>query len=181
MNIPAFAASRHIFSSRAYVARFFLLWFATITVFIWLININLLAYILKSPALSPGGKLVFIGNAYVNYFKYLDNPVALSSVIFSLLVALNFTLLLYLWKERKRRNSIVKNNAGVFAAMIGSHCISCGTSLVAPLITAVAGSGAYFSAERANAGILLATTANVIGIALVLWSIQKVSKGIQRL
>lgn len=175
----AYVVAKQVLSSRTYLFRFLLLWFATITVFIWLININLLAYILSSPVLTAGGKIAFIANAYANYFKYLDNPVALSSVIFSLLVALNFTMLMYLWKEGKRRDAMAKSNAGAFVAMIGSHCVSCGTSLVAPLITAVAGSGAYFSAERANAGLLLATAANVLGIALVMWSVHRLTKRIQ--
>ncbi len=171
----AYVVTKQVLSTRSYLWRFLVIWFATVTVFIWLININLLAYILSSPVLDAAGKLNFIAGAYVNYFKYLNNPVALSSVVFSLLVAINFTLLIYLWWERKRRSNIIKSNAGAFAAMLGSHCISCGTSLIAPLITAVAGPGAYFSAERANAGILLATAANVLGIALVLWSIHKVT------
>ncbi len=171
----AYAVTKQVLGSKPYLWRFALIWFATVTVFIWLININLLVYILSSPVLDGAGKLSFIGGAYVNYFKYLNNPVALSSVIFSLLVALNFTLLIYLWREGKRRSSMAISNAGAFAAMLGSHCISCGTSLVAPLITAVAGPSAYFSAERANAGILLATAANVLGIALVVWSIHAVA------
>lgn len=177
--INTYAATKQVLSSRPYLIRFMLFWFATITVFIWLVNINLLAYILSSPVLSASGKVAFIGSAYVNYFKYLDNPAALSSVIFSLLAALNFTLLLYAWREGKRRSNMSKSDAGAFTAMIGSHCISCGTSLVAPLVTAVAGSGAYFSAERANAGIMLATAANILGIALVLWSIHKVARRIK--
>ena len=174
-----YAVTKRVLAQRPYLVRFLLLWFATVTTFIWLININLLAYILSSPVLSGSGKVAFIASTYVNFFKYLDNPVALSSAVFSLLVALNFTLLLFLWKEGKRRKIMSTSNAGAFAAMIGSHCISCGTSLVAPLITAVAGPSAYFSAERATTGLLFATAANVLGIALVLWSIHQVAKRIQ--
>lgn len=174
-----YAVTKRVLEQWHYLIRFLLLWFATVTIFIWLINVNLLAYILSSPALDIAGKLEFISSAYVNYFKYLDNPVALSSVIFSLLVALNFTLLVFLWREGKRRNAMATSNAGAFTAMIGSHCISYGTSLVAPLITAVAGPSAYFSAERANAGQLLATAANVLGICIVLWSIHYVAKRIR--
>lgn len=164
---------------RSYLGRFILIWFTTVTVFIWLININLLAYILASPMIGLSEKLSFIGNSYVNYFRYLDNPVALSSVIFSLLVAINFTLLVFLWREGTRRSAMATSNAGAFVAMVGSHCISCGTSLVAPLITAVAGPSAYFSAERATAGQLLATAANILGICIVLWSIHYVAKRIR--
>ena len=170
---------RKVLSDKSYFWRFLLVWFATVTVFIWLININLLAYILSSTVLDAAGKLSFIASAYANYFRYVNNPVALSSVIFSLLVAINFTLLIYAWREGKRRSNMLKTNTGAFVAMLGSHCISCGTSLVAPLITAIVGPSAYFSAERLNAGIIIATAANVLGISLVLWSIYKVSGRIQ--
>lgn len=164
---------------RGYYFRYYLLiWFITVTIFIWLININLLAYIVSSPDLTATGKIGFIASAYVNYFKYLTNPTALTSVIFSLLVSINFTLILYLWKEAKLKNNTAGSNAGAFVAMIGSHCVSCGTSLFAPLVTAVAGSSTFLSAERANASLFLTTAANLLGIALVTWSIRKVTKNI---
>ncbi len=50
---------------------------------------------------------------------------------------------------------------------------------MAPLITAIAGSGAFFSTERANAGILISVAANLLGISLILWSIYKVVGSIQ--
>lgn len=171
--------TKQVLRNKRYLLYFFLLWFVTVTVFIWLININLLAYVLNSPDLTTTVKIGFISSSYVNYFKYLNNPVALSSVIFSVLVAVNFTLLIFLWKEGKQRSNLARSNAGAFAAMIGSHCISCGTSLVAPLITAFAGSGAFLSAERATTSIVIATGANILGIIIILWSIKGVVKRIR--
>lgn len=170
---------KNVLTVKRYTFYLLLIWFATVTVFIWLVNLNLLSYILSSPLLTSAGKAIFVIEAYFNYFRYLDNPVALSSIIFSFLVALNFTLIVFLWKQTKKRSSSLGTNAGTFVAMVGSHCISCGTSLIAPLVTAFAGSGAFFSAERAFAGQAISTVANILGIALVVWSIRTVTHRIR--
>ena len=63
---------------------FLVLWFLTITVFIWAINFNLLAYIVSNPLLAAGEKISFIVDAYANYFRYITNPLAFSSIAFSM-------------------------------------------------------------------------------------------------
>lgn len=173
---------KYVLAKPAYFILFLVFWFLTVTVFIWLLNINLLSYILASPDLSSGAKLSFVTGAYANYFRYFTNPAALSSIVFSLLAAANFTLLFYLWRRGSRIANNAKLNSGALAAMLGSHCISCGTSLLAPVLTALTGSGgAFISAQRANTSLAIATLANLIGVALIVWSIRKVSTSIARL
>lgn len=157
-----------------YILFFMLFWFVTITLFIWIVNLNLLSYILVTPALTGNGKLRFVADAYANYFRYIINPIAFTSIVFSILVALNFTLLVFLWKEAGRRANLAKQNSGAFVAMLGAHCLSCGTSFVAPLLSAFVGSSAYLSTGRANASLVFATAANVVGIILIIWSLFKV-------
>ncbi len=53
-----------------------------------------------------------------------------------------------------------------------------GTSIVVPLITALAGSGAYLSSERLAAAQLIATGANILGIVLIAWSIRGAARRI---
>jgi hypothetical protein len=58
----------------------------------------------------------------------------------------------------------------VLATAIGSHILSCGgTLLLAPLFPALAGTGA-------TANMWLATSANLLGITLVLLAINRTSK-----
>lgn len=144
----------------------------------WLVNINLLAYIISSPVLTAIGKLEFIAAAYGNFF-ILNNPITLSRLVFSVLLAINLVMLIFVWRAGKQRSGAIRNNSGALVAMVGSHCIACGTSLVAPLITALAGSTAYLSAERFAVGQLLATGANILGIILVVWSIRGITKRIK--
>lgn len=175
--MKSYSVIKQILKLRPYSRYFLLIWFITVSVFLWLVNIDLLAYILSSPVLTFIGKIDFIIEAYLNFFK-IDNSISLSRAIFSFLLAINLTLLVFLWRVGKQRLGIVKSNSGALLAMVGSHCVACGTSLVAPLITALAGSGAYFSAERFAATQLIATGANAFGIILVAWSIRGVIKRI---
>lgn len=176
--MSSYSVIKQTLKRRPYFRYFILLWFITISIFLWLININLLAYILGTPVLTPLGKVDFIFDTYFSFFTF-DNPVSLSRLIFSLLLAINLTLLVFLWRAGKQRLGVVKSNSGALIAMIGSHCVACGTSLVAPLVTALAGSGAYLSAERFAATQLLATGANLLGIILIVWSIKGVVRRIK--
>lgn len=168
-----------VITHRPYFRYFLLLWFVTVSMFLWFVNINLLAYIWNSSALTLIGKMDFTLDAYVNFF-IIDNPVSLSRAVFSLLLAINLTLMVFLWKTGKERKGAVKNNGGALVLMVGSHCVACGTAVAAPLITALAGSSGayYFSAERFAATQLLATSANLLGVILIVWSIRSMTRRI---
>src|SRR3990167_5531588 len=98
---------KQILKRRPYFRYFLLLWFITISIFLWFVNVNLLAYILGSPILTPIGKIDFILDRYFNFFT-VDNPVSLSRSTFSLLLAINLTLLVFLWRAGKQRLGAVK-------------------------------------------------------------------------
>lgn len=173
-----YSSVKYVLGQQPYLNYFLWLFFITVSLFIWLVNINLLVYILGSDALAISDKAAMISGAYVNFFLYMDNPVAISRAIFALLIALNTTLLIYLWRESKKRQGMARKNGGALVVMVGSHCIACGASFVAPLVTAIAGSTTYLSAERYAASQLLAMSAYIIGIILILWSIRGAAKSI---
>ncbi|MBA3757511.1 hypothetical protein H0X09_01445 [Candidatus Saccharibacteria bacterium] len=175
--MQSYNVAKQILKRRPYFRYFLLFWFIAISIFLWLVNINLLAYILSSPSLTTVGKFGFIFDTYITFFN-IGNPVNLSRLVFSLLLAINLMLLVFMWRSSKQRLGAVKSNSGALVAMVGSHCVSCGTSIVAPLVTALAGSGAYFSAERFAATQLLATGANILGIILIAWSIRGINRRI---
>ena len=78
---------------------------------------------------------------------------------------------------RNRQSVRLKNvgGAGSVAAIVGSHCIACGGSLLAPFISVIAGSGAFFSAARINTAITISVLINVIAIILIVRSTLKVA------
>ncbi|PLS81791.1 hypothetical protein CYG49_01460 [Candidatus Saccharibacteria bacterium] len=175
--MKSYYTTKQILKQRRYFLSFLLLWFITISVLLWLVNINLLAFILTSPVLTLADKLDFIFDAYINFFT-INNPINLSRFIFSVLLAINLTLLVFLWQVGSQRLGFVKSNSGALVVIIGSNCVACGTSIVAPLVTAIAGSGAYFSAERFAATQLIVTAANILGIVLIVWSIKGIARRI---
>jgi len=70
--------------------------------------------------------------------------------------------------KRKRKAKGAKASAfGSVGAIVGSHCIACGGSFIAPLVTTLAGSGAYFSGARVNTAIALSVGINFIAIVFV--------------
>ena len=59
------------------------------------------------------------------------------------------------------------STVGSVGAIVGSHCIACGGTFIAPLVTTIAGSGAYFSAERINTAVTISVVINAIAILFV--------------
>jgi len=164
MNELRFAWNK--IQSRPY--RFLGIWLVTLWIFFYVTNISLFSEILQNPVLSVFDKISFLLNSFSNIFRYLDDPRVLSIVIFSFIAAVNFILMWAVFKRRKNAaRSSVSSAVGSGAALIGSHCIACGGSLVAPFITTLAGSGAFFSAARVNTAIIISVTVNIVGIIVI--------------
>lgn len=176
--MKSYAIIRQVLGQKPYFRYFLWLWFATVSLFLWVVKINLLVYIASSPILTFVDKIDYILDAYVNFLR-IDNPVALSRIVLSLLLAVSLTLMVYVWQTGEQRREAAKGNGGALVAMVSMHCVACGTSLAAPLITALAGSGAYyFSTERYEATQIVGTGANILGIIIVLWAISGMIKRI---
>jgi len=148
--------------------RFLGIWFVTLWVFFYVTNISLFTEILQSPVLSVSDKISFLVDSFNNIFRYLDDPRVLSVVVFSLIAAINFVLMWAVFKRKQQTaRSSMSSAVGSGAALIGSHCIACGGSLIAPFITTLAGSGAFFSAARVNTAIFISVAVNVVGIIVI--------------
>lgn len=176
--MKSYAVVKQVLRQKPYMRYFFLLWFATVSLFLWFVKINLLVYIASSSVLTFIDKIDYVLDAYVNFLR-IDGPVSLSRIVLSLLLAVSLTLMVFVWQTGKRRREAAKGSSGSLVAMVATHCVACGTSLAAPLVTALAGSGAYyFSAERYAATQAVAIGANTLGIVIVLWAIRGMAKRI---
>lgn len=111
-------------------------------------------------------KLQFQIESFTSILAGSSNIRVLSLIVFSFVTAVNLTLLFHVMR-RKRNAKSATSTLGSFGAVIGSHCIACGGSFLAPLITTIAGSGAFFSAARANTAILISVVANITAIVIV--------------
>lgn len=156
-------------------------WFLILTLFLWLPQINLAAYILTQAPLDFVGKLSFFLDYYGRVLSGISNPTVLTMVIFSLLTTISILMLIFMIRTSKRiklqYHSHGKAFSGVAAVAVGSHILSCGgTLLLASIFPAFSGTSAVLGGTGANVNLWLATTANVIGISIVLYTIRKLCR-----
>lgn len=173
----SYRLSLQLLRQPGFVVRLLVIWAAVLAVFLWINRINLLLYIFTQSPLPLVGKILFFLGVYPAVVVNISNPVVLSTVIFAFLTAMNLLLL----AAMIRFDNQVKANRGVQAqaltAAAGSHILSCGgTLLLSPLFPALAGAGALVGGGPAVAvNIGLGTFANIIGILIMVRSINKLS------
>ncbi len=163
-----------------YLLRFVFLWLIVLGIFLWINRINLLIYIFTQSPLSVVDKILFVMSAYLKALVYALNPIVFSTLVFSLLTSLNLVLLTVMVRLDSGVKRVSGSQAGALGAAAGSHILSCGgTLLLSPLFPALAGAGAVIS-EGPGVGInvVLATFANLIGIAIMIRSINKMSNDV---
>lgn len=160
-----------------------LIWFLVITLFLWLPQVNLLAYIFTQAPMDTASKFGFFIEYYGRVLSGIGNPIILSLIIFSILTALSVVLLIYLIRNSKGSGSHYhgsgKAYSGVAAAAVGSHILSCGGTLfLASLFPAFSSSSTIIGGSGVVINIWMSTVANLIGISIVLYTINKLSKAI---
>jgi hypothetical protein len=163
------AASRIVFRNRAYAWVLALAWLITLTLFLLISRSSVIVYMLLSNQFSVATKLSFMWSVYRNYFTYLASPIVFTAFVFTLLAALNITLLIYMARALQQRGSRA-GSAGAAGAVIVSHVLSCGSSLLAPFFSALAGSSAYNDPGRYAVAAGFGTILNIVGLILILRS-----------
>lgn len=174
---------RSILGLPGYKPLLVLLWLLILTLFLWLPQANLLSYIVTQAPLDASDKLSFFLNYYTNVLSNIGNPIVLSMVVFSMLTAVSIVLLFFMIRASKRlkvgHRGHGKAYSGVAAAAVGSHVLSCGgTLLLASVFPAFSGTSAVLGGSGVTVNLWLSTGANLIGIAIVLYTINKLAKDI---
>lgn len=172
-----------VLSQPGYKTLLVLVWFLVITLFLWLPQLNLLAYIFTQAPIDTTSKLSFFFEYYGRVLSGISNPIIFSLITFSVLTALSIVLLVYLVRASRASSSHFhgtgKAYSGVAAAAVGSHVLSCGgTLLLASLFPAFSGTSTIIGGSGVTINIWLSTTANLIGTGIVLYTIRKISKDI---
>lgn len=170
-------ASKIAFQSKGYLGVLFLSWLAVLTLFLGLSRSSVIAYMLLNPQFSALTKLTFLWDIYRNFFAYLFSPLVFTAFLFTVLAALNITLLMYMARAMERRAS-AKGSLGAAGAVIASHVLSCGSSLLAPFFSALAGSSAYNDPTRLQIAGLFGLTLNLVGLILITRSTTSVARHI---
>jgi hypothetical protein len=140
----------------------------TLWVLLWFFNLNLLWTVWSSPQVNWFDKLSLPLAGFQSLVTNFDSWPAAIVGLFAVLSGINLALLVFVLRYRGRGATLAtgsKNLGGLIAAIIGSGCAACGSSVLTPLATAL---GASLSAATATA---LGIEADVIGIGLVLISL----------
>ena len=167
--------SRSVLSHQGYLGGFIFIWLVTLWLFNYLTSLDLFGYVFSNQALTAAGKIRFLIDSMLGILSKPTEPRAFSIIIFSLLASLNIILMVHLIRHRAQVRIARVSHAGAVAAMVGAHCVACGGSLLAPVLTSLAGTSAYFSSSRIGWGIWLAVIINVVGIILIGRSTVKVA------
>jgi hypothetical protein len=140
----------------------------TLSVLIWLFALESLVHVLTLPGLAASEKALFVLSAYTNSLLYIDDPIVFTRVVFAILAGISFAM--YWFIRSHRHDTKMRRNLGGFTvALASAGCVACGTSLLAPLLTAL---GASLSV---TASISIGVAGNVIGIMLMLYAIRGLS------
>lgn len=156
-------------------------WIAVFTIFLWLPQVNLLAYIVTEAPLGFIDKMSFLLGYYSRILTEITHPIVLTMFVFSILTAVSIVLLIFMLRIARQAQMNAELHGKAYAAtagsVFGSHLLSCGgTILLAQLFPALSGSSAMLGGSGSTANTWLAVTANLVGIAIVVYTIRKISK-----
>jgi hypothetical protein len=134
---------------------------------LWSLNLDLLRYIIFEAPLSVLGKIDFFLNVYKDIYTDFSSGSSSLLVAFSIIFGINLALLVFVFKHRGLRAIPKKSGTGGFVlALIGGGCIACGTSVIAPLLATFGATTTLYTRD-------LATSLNLIGSLLIMYSIYK--------
>ncbi len=155
-----------------YTALFFIAFWATLGLLVWLTNWRLLFDYILSGSNSLASKFDFFLNGYVSLVTNFTPSGATILVAFAVLSGLNTSLLAYVlsrsFKEALLNGS--KNVVSITAAVIGAGCAACGTSFLAPVLIGVTGTASI------TLTMAIGVVANIFGLILLSYSVYKLGQ-----
>lgn len=154
-------------------------WLLTLSFLLLMPNFALLAEVtFNQPLLTFGERIGFVGEIYANTLRYLLEPIILSTIILSLLLALNFALIAYVRKKNKNVGGSLNDT---LTMLVSSQYVAGGASLLATLVSLVGGTGGTFIGGSFSRLQTLIVILNTAAILIALRSIYKVVPTIIRL
>jgi hypothetical protein len=141
---------------------------------IWSLSFDTLLYILFDSGLPLTDRLNTITGAYRSLYGDFGGLVSTSIILFTSMFGLNVSLLVYVVRQRGRAAVSSKSTGGsFFVAIFSAGCVSCGTSLLAPVLATV---GITSGVAVLQLGAML----NFIAAIILLYSVYRLSKMIVR-
>lgn len=115
-------------------------------------------WLLLCSGLSFGSKMEVLGRVFLKIFDNFTNLYGILIILMSILQALTIMLLIFTWRNRDKDNAIDGASTGGIGAIFGFvalGCPTCGISILAPLLTAIAGTGAMAAADGISKALII--------------------------
>ncbi len=99
---------------------------------------------------SFGTKMGILGRVFGDMFSNFTDWYGILIILMSLLQAITIMLLVFTWRNREKDHTLDGASTGGIGALLGFialGCPTCGVSILTPLLTAIAGTGAMAAAE----------------------------------
>lgn len=148
----------------------------TLAVVLWAFNLNLLWFVLFDSGLPLLEQFNFLAGIYGSIATNFESSLALTLVLFSILFGINMSALVFVLRQRVRAKAAAgKSIGGLAGAIVGAACAACGTSIVAPLLSALGATGTVGLANSIGAIV------NILSIGLILFAIYSLGKVVANL
>lgn len=136
----------------------------------WVLNLELLWYLLSSPNLTIGEKLSFVTRSTFGYLNEMNPLQAFATIGLVAGQGIVITVLVYIVKTQKKLDpkAIGGSTIAGIIALFGVGCVSCGTSIVAPVI------GVFFSGATAGLSETINSIAIYFSFAIVVYALYAV-------
>lgn len=128
-----FSSTKHLLSVEKNMYIFLVLFILIAMILQWAFQYEVLWEIISNEALNAGQKIQEVFKAFVRLFTLSNNITPISILLVSLTQALSVTMLLSL-----RHSKVSKSVGSTGLAMLGVGCVSCGGSLLSPVLATVA-------------------------------------------
>ena len=156
-----------VLAEPAYTALAAVLFIPVLWIFTYIAQLGAFAHVLTLE-IPLWSRLLYVAESALGLFARMDDPLAVSLIVFSVLATLNIVLLVARYRRGRSARPSASSTGAASIAVIGGHCVACGSSLLTPLITALAGSGLFVGVASEDITFWTTFTVNVVALGLVL-------------
>ena len=141
--------------------KYLTVFFFSLFVFLYLLSVfkdGVGNWLLLCSGLPFGSKMEMLGGVVLKIFGNFSDLYGVLIIFMSILQALTVMLLVFTWRNREKNSAIDGASTGGIGTIFGFvalGCPTCGISILTPILTAVAGTGAMAAAEGVSRVLII--------------------------
>ena len=168
--IVAAKSTIYVLKNWRYSLLAFVLAFLFLLLIYWLLNIHLLWFLMSSDRLSFADKITFLVKSAFSYVSSLGVLQRIATLLLVMGQGVVIAMLVYVVRTQNKLDSKALGGGVIasFIAVFSVGCVSCGTSIVAPVV------GLFFSGASVAVSDSIHKTAIYVSLIIVLYSLYAV-------